>query len=121
MNDKHHLLFQNEDGTTITRGQLEEIIASSVAKASEKKCRFPISDEQVMEAPHLFGMLKDIGDGDISKGIEECRQNHTYVKKIRAKSDKFSTYFFMIIIAALTGGVIKAIWEGVKSLIATKS
>lgn len=121
MNDQHHLLFQNEDGTTvITRAQLEDIISSSVAKTVEKKCRFPISDEHATETAHLYSMISDLGDGDMSKGIEESRQNHNYVKKIRAKSDKFSTYFFMLIIAALTGGILKTIWEGIKSLAITK-
>jgi len=120
MNDKHPLFFQNPDGTQITKLQLEEIISSAVVKVIEKKCRFPISDEQANEAPHLFGMLKDIGGGDVSKGVEESRKNHVYVAKIRAKSDKFSTAVFMIIIATVTGGFLKACWMGIKSLVIVK-
>lgn len=120
MVDSHPLLFQNDDGTLITKAQLEDIISSSVAKANEKKCRFPISDENANEAPHLFGMLKDIGGGDVSKGVEESRKNHIYVAKIRAKSDKFSTAVFMILIATITGGFLKACWMGIKSLVIVK-
>lgn len=120
MDDKDVLLFQNEHGTPITKGQLEEIISASVAKAVEKKCRFPISDEHANETSHLFGMFSDIGDGDLSKGIEEVRKNHSYVARIRAKSDKFSTYLVMIIIAAVAGGSLKALWVGIKSLVIIK-
>lgn len=120
MGPEEPLLFQREDGTFITRSQLEDIISSSVKKAIEKKCRFPISDQHANETPHLYGMFTDIGDGDLSKGIEESRKNHTYIKKIRAKSDKFSTYVFMIIVAAVAGGLLKAVWVGIKSLAVVK-
>ena len=120
MTDEQPLLFQREDGTMITKSQLEDIISSSVSKTIEKKCRFPISDEHAQETAHLYGMITDLGDGDMSKGIEESRKNHSYVMKIRAKSDKFSTYFFLVMIAALTGGFLKAAWEGIKSIVLNK-
>jgi len=120
MTKNHPLLFQREDGTYITKSQLEDIIASSVSKAVEKKCRFPISDEYAVETAHLYGMMADLGSGDLSKGVEEARKNHSYVAKIREKSDKFSTYFFMLLVAALTGGILKTVWEGLKSLVNVK-
>ncbi len=120
MEDDRPLLFQREDGTYITKAQLIEIISSSVSQAVEKKCRFPITDEHANETPHLYGMYQDIGGGNLSLGIEEVRKNHTYITKIRAKSDKFSTYFFMIIVAGLTGGLIKAVWVGIKSIVKIK-
>lgn len=120
MTDKTQLLFQHENGTLITKGQLEDIIASAVNKTIGHKCRFPISSTQAKEMSHLFGMYSDIGTGDLSMGIEESRKNHAYIQKIRAKSDKFSTYVFMIIIAGVTGGFLKAAWEGMKSLAITK-
>lgn len=114
------LLFQRDDGTVVTKSQLEDMIAASVLKVVEKKCRFPITDEQANETSHLYGMIADLGDGDLSKGIETARKNHSYISRIRAKSDKFSTYFFMVIIAIMAGGVIKALWEGIKSLVLFK-
>jgi len=116
MTDDTQLFFQDEDGKVITKSQLEELISGLVKKAYSDHCRFPVSDDQAKEASHIFGMVTDVGDGDLSKGVEEMRKNHNYVKKLRDKGDKFSTYFFMIIIAALTGGVLKSIWEGLKSL-----
>ena len=121
MTDDNPLLFQREDGSFIvTKAQLEEIIAGSVVKIIEKKCRFPISDEHANETSHLYGMFADIGNGELSMGIEEARKNHSYVKKIRAKSDKFSTAVFMIVIATVAGGFLKAVWIGVKSLVISK-
>jgi len=117
MTKKQPLYFQDEDGKYITKEELVEIVAASVAKANIKKCRFPINDEQANETSHLYGMIADIGGGNFSNGIEESRKNHSYINKIRAKSDKFSTAIFMIFIAAVTGGVIKACWEGIKSLV----
>lgn len=110
------LLFQREDGTLITKTQLEDIISNSVVKVIKKQCRFPISDEHAKETSHLYGMFTDLGGGDFSMGIEETRKNHNYIMKIRAKSDKFSTYVFMLLIAVSVGGILKAFWEGVKSI-----
>lgn len=116
----HSLSVKHDDGSPITKSQFEKIIQKAVTKAVDKKCRFPISDEHAKETSHLYGMISDLGDGNMSNGIEEARKNHSYVKKIRAKSDKFSTYFFMIIIAGLTGGVLKVIWTGIKSIAVDK-
>lgn len=109
-------LFQTEDGEPVTTEQLEKIISYAVHQAVEKKCRFPITDEQAKETSHLYGMIADVGAGDMSKGVEEIRKNHSYISGVRAKSDKFSTYFFMVILAVFTTGMLKAVWEGIKSI-----
>lgn len=87
---------------------------SNDIKCSIHKC--PLSEETLGETTHFFGMIKDIGSGNLNGGVEEVRKNHSFVKRVRDKSDKFSTYVFMIFLASISGGVLKALWDGFKKM-----
>lgn len=112
--------FQSEDGKYIlTREEIKELVSEAVADAMAKlshphTCRFVISDEDVKEASHAVGMVKDLGEGDIAKGIEAMRADHTWLRRQREVSYKVSYLIISILVMAIIGGLVKAVWEGFK-------
>lgn len=70
-------------------------------------------DEQNYE--HMIGMLKDLGDGDIRKGIEVLRENQKWLSKQRERGDKISSTIIYITIAGIVSGALYAFWEGIKA------
>lgn len=98
----------------MTKEDIEEAVGNAFKYHFEHKCRFPFNDEQVQETGHIMGMAKDIGGGDLSLGIEEMRTNHKFMKTIRRRSDKIGMIVMGVIVTIITGGAIKALWEGAK-------
>ncbi|HSW00011.1 MAG TPA: hypothetical protein VLI39_07555 [Sedimentisphaerales bacterium] len=80
-------------------------------------CRLNLSESEVSQAPHLFGVLTDLGEGDIRKGIEAFRENNRCVKKMRERGEKTALAAWLCWITLLVGGAASALWLGFKSLL----
>lgn len=55
-----------------------EIVEAVQEALGNHPCRYGIAPGDVM---HVGGMLKDIGDGDLARGVEIVRINHKWVQK----------------------------------------
>ena len=81
-----HLLYQLLEESRVNPAvatQLKAILRDSIKEVlSETNCVVcPIPGEARTEIGHLTGMIRDIGSGDISRGIEVMRDNSRVVKK----------------------------------------
>ena len=50
---------------------IKQAVKEAVTEAMTAHC--PLSERERKSAPHLFGLLNDIGDGDIDRGIRRFR------------------------------------------------
>lgn len=104
-----------------TLEQLREIVTQAVVDALGKGvCRSPLSDEQIKESLHVFGMLEDIGDGDLARGVETVRANHKWVMKVRRKGESVGTAIIVLVLGTIATGILAAMWAGIKSLIGSR-
>jgi hypothetical protein len=119
---------------TTTQRAIDEAVARAIerevpravriginAALQDHLCRFPVTDEQAQEVAHIFGMASDIGGGGpegLSKGVERMRDNHKWLFQVRARWHKAMDILLVTILTALGGGVIAAIWAGIKTLVA---
>jgi len=76
----------NQCGEGLTK---EEIIAAVREGLSNHPCRYVSLTPQQLD--HVVGMLSDIGDGDLRKGVEIVRTNHKWVVD-RAEDSKDAEY-----------------------------
>lgn len=76
---------------------------------SELAARPPcgLSAEAAKEMPHLLGMLKDIGDGDHSRGVEVFRT----LGKFHRRVERIGGIVLYLLVAAMFGAAAKgATW-----------
>ena len=85
--------------------------------AHEHRCRFDMSDTDAREMGEYMRMLSLVGDGSIPKGIEVIRDNHRWLKTQRDRGDKLSAAAAAIVVTTAVGGILTAIWLGLKALI----
>ena len=83
-------------------------------------CTSPLSEDQKKESLHVFGMLLDIGDGDLPRGIETVRANHKWVMKLRKKGESVGTAIIVLVLGTIATGILAAMWAGIKSLVGSK-
>ena len=57
----------------LTKNDIVEAVREALA---DHPCRYKLSPQQV---DHVVGMLTDIGDGDLRRGVEIVRVNHKWV------------------------------------------
>lgn len=104
--------------TAKDRADISDAVAEGVKQgietASTSGCACNLSDDARKEMGHYFGMVKDVGGGDYSAGVEVLRENHKLLAKFRATSQKVGGVIVMSICAAVIGGIgwgIKVVWS----------
>ena len=106
---------------TASKTELSELIRAVVRDELNKHdhtCRFNLDDHDVKEFGHFMGMIGDLGNGKLGKGVEEIRANHKWLTLQRERSSKLGTTFVLVIVMSLASGTVTAIWFGIKALLA---
>ena len=68
-------------------------------------------------APEFFKTVGTFGKGSPDAGVETFRANHQWMAKQRERADRVSIAFFIVIVTTVTGGMLSALWLGVKRMI----
>ena len=99
------------------RDALIALIQTTIREELKDHCRLPITDTEAKQASHVFGVLSDLGDGKLESGIEVTRENHKWLKQVRERSNTASAILFGLVILTVGGGLLSALWMGLKSLL----
>lgn len=103
----------------MTDEEIRRIVAQAVRdemQAHPAKCRFAaVADE---DAGHALGVVLDLGEGSTGKGIEFIRENHRWLGEMRKKSSTASSVLFVLFLTTLGGGLLSALWVGLKEIMA---
>ncbi|WP_027179460.1 hypothetical protein [Maridesulfovibrio bastinii] len=87
-------------------------ISKGVACALENgACSCRLDGEAAREVGHFMGMVRDIGGGEHSKGIERMREHHKAVGAMLEGRRVFWLMFFKIMATAGIGFVGMACWD----------
>ena len=76
----------------------------------------PFDPETKPAVQHVIGIAKDLGKGDIHKGLREIRKNEDWVKHIRTRSERYNTHIMLVLIGVLVISLASTIWTGIKAL-----
>jgi len=104
----------------VVKTEVPAIVRKEVSehlKENPHTCRFHLDDKDASEINHGLGVLSALGEGKISKGIEVIRDNHKWMKTQRERSQAVGTAFLIVLATSMVGGVLTAIWWGVKAKI----
>jgi hypothetical protein len=91
----------------LTRQELEEVVSAAVARAiAEATCSCGLDSSERKEVAHFFGMVRDVGQGDVGRGVEAMRRNNEWAAKYRGLSERVGSTVLITAITALTLGVL---------------
>ena len=83
---------------------LTEVVRCAVVKAMENyehECVLDFSPKEVEAAQTMIDVARAAGHGDVGVGVEEIRENHAFVCRLRKKLDKAGD--------TVTGCILKAV------------
>lgn len=100
-------LLSAEDKTEIA-----ELVRQAVA--SKPECLCDLRPETRIEVGHFFGRLKDLGDGNLNKGIELFSRALSMLVSVKRCGEKIGGTVAVLVAVALLSGIGTLIIIGVK-------
>lgn len=103
-----------------TATQLKSYITEAVKDAlKESGCGMcPLPPEMIVEIGHLNDVIKSLGDGDVSRGIERFRENNKFLRQYRKLAESIGSIVLKLAITAFFVGVTA--WFGFGYLVGKK-
>ena len=84
----------------------------------EHPCRFAnVKDEDTQQLGHLLGAVADLSEGSLSQGIAAVRDNQKWLQAARNFQSRLANSAATFVIITFIGGVVGAVWLGVKQLV----
>jgi len=96
---------------------VEAAVERAIAKATTQDCLCGLNPDERREMGHLFGMMRDIGDGDRAKGIERMRRSYKVVDKLTTFGERVGVALVMFFVLSIAGGLVTLFTLGFKEFI----
>jgi len=105
----------DEKMMTLTVEEAEKFLTDTITGAM-KSCTVscPIPCDVRPAVGPTFGMIKDLGEGDIFRGVESIRHNHEFTCEMRTTVKNLVNKVFVVIVTAAVVGVGSALWFAAK-------
>lgn len=95
--------------------EIRQIFREELLQHKNDLCRFSnISDPDIQVIGEYVHSVKRLGDGDFEKGVELVSENHKWLKELRNKGNWASKIAFGLLVSAIIGAFLTALWEGLK-------
>ena len=98
----------------VEREHTERVVKDAIESS---KCDCPLECIQRGDVRHLVGVIKDIGDGDVSRGIRVLRENHIWVSQFKGTSHKIANTALVTGIGIVVVTFLSAIGMAIKIMI----
>jgi hypothetical protein len=104
-----------------TQAAIKTAVKEALAEVGHDRCACGLSPEHQAEMGHMVGMVRDLGEGDLSRGVESMRQSLQFVPALIRVRNRVGTWALSVIVLSLTAGALGLIWHGLLSKVgATK-
>ena len=101
---------QEELISEITASVTKSVMQAMDEKLAGHMCPLNPNDRRVV--PDLYSMFRDLGDGDLSKGIRKMRRFFVFIENMYNKKTVFTGTIFALSILAFSGFLVTHIWGG---------
>ncbi|WP_054030986.1 hypothetical protein [Desulfatitalea tepidiphila] len=89
-------------------------IARIIEKTMQGSCMCGLAASSQAEMGHLVGRFRDMGDGNLNKGIEEASDAIKAWIKIRRRGEKIGGAVACFIAVSIAGGFGTLLWIGIR-------
>lgn len=103
---------------------LTEVVRCAVVKAMENyehECVLDLSSKELEATLSLVDVIKATGHGDMNNGVQEIRENHAFICKLRKKLDKAGDTVTGCILKGVMTILIAATGIGLAFLLLTRN
>ena len=100
--------------------EIRDAVRSAVKEALSETCgvvKCPVIPEIAQSIGHFFGMVKDVGDGDHRRGVEEIRDCMRMAKSYRGLQKNIGVWLSRTAVVSIFAAVLLMIWQGFKQFI----
>jgi hypothetical protein len=102
----------------MTKEEIKAIINEAVAMGiKEHVAACPIPLDAQKQIGHFFGVVTDLGDGDIRKGVEVLRNHHKFISNLTNVRNKLGNTILGVFIALLTTGLLTLLSSGFREVL----
>ena len=89
---------------------IREAVRTAVGEAMSNHC--PLTEQERKSVPHLYGLFRDMGDGDIDRGIRKFRAVFQFTGAIYSWRNIVSGAVLLAAILAVFGWLGKVLIAG---------
>lgn len=101
----------------LTITDLRQVVEEAVKEGVKAGCAAcPIPEKARDHIGHMVGVIEDMGDGDIRKGVAITRDNMAYVAKDRKLRSMIFNWALYILIATGCSGLLWLVGMGIKAV-----
>ena len=93
---------------------LKDVISEVVSVEFEKMHVCPIPKDKADEISHMLGVIVDVGDGDLRKGVENIREHHTFIKGLIATRSRMTRVISASVIVSLVSAFLAMLIFAIK-------
>ena len=86
-------------------------------KDYKHECLLDLDERELEAMQTMVDVVKSTGHGNIISGVEEIRENHTFVVKLRKRCEKAGETMTQTLVKGITGAVMLAMAIGVAYLL----
>jgi hypothetical protein len=97
----------------ISESLLRTIIQEEL-KENGHVCRFRVTDKEAIGITGHITWIKALGEGDMAHGVNIVHENHRYWAEQREFNASVSNTAKKVVIGLVTGGILYALWEGIR-------
>lgn len=91
--------------------EIKLVVTEAVSDGMKSHC--PLSEEERRSVPHLYGLFKDMGDGDIDRGIRKFRAIFEFTGAIYTRKNLITGSLILGGFAAVFGWLGKVLIAGI--------
>ena len=95
-------------------------IAEIVATTLKSGCVCGLSHEAQGEMGHFMGMVRDVGGGSHSKGIEVLRENLSFFMRYKRRGEKIGLAIVTLFTVSMVSGFIYIVKKGLSIVLMEK-
>ncbi len=106
---------------TLIRQVVEQALARPGGEDQSEACACGLSDKSRKEMSHLVGLLQDVGEGSLPRGLEHLRETIKTHLARRRSIDRAGMAMATILIGALTSAGLAALWLGLQHHLAQRA
>ena len=95
-------------------------IADIVTSTMKAGCICGLSHDAQGEMGHFMGMVRDVGDGSHSKGIEILRENLSFFMRYKRRGEKIGLAIVTLFTVSMVSGFIYIVKKGLSIVLMEK-
>ena len=104
------------DKQILSENEISAIVKTAMVEVvgNYRPIECPVADDVAKEMGHFFGMIKDVGDGDLGRGIESVREGVKFINKLQATRQKIADWISRSVIVTAIAAVLALLGLGIK-------